>query len=42
MKTSDKREPYVSPELVKHENLKDVTFECDGWSCSIAVPPPTG
>ena len=31
-------EPYVKPELVKHENLKDITFACARWQCSITVP----
>jgi hypothetical protein len=34
------REPYAKPELVKHENLKDITFECPNWQCSVTVPPP--
>ncbi len=35
---------YVKPELVKHENLKEITFGCDpSWQCSVPVPPdPTG
>lgn len=36
---SDLRAPYAKPELVKHENLKDITFECPEWSCSVVVPP---
>ena len=31
-------EPYVKPELVKHENLKDITLACARWQCSIKVP----
>ena len=38
--TKEVREPYVKPELVKHENLKDITFECPNWQCSVVVPPP--
>ncbi|MHB1361920.1 MAG: hypothetical protein ACYCW5_04895 [Thermoleophilia bacterium] len=34
------REPYAKPELVKHENLKAITFECPAWQCSVTVPPP--
>lgn len=34
------REPYTRPELVRHENLKDITFECPNWQCSVVVPPP--
>ena len=33
------REPYAKPEVVKHENLKDITFECPEWQCSVVVPP---
>ncbi len=33
------KKPYEKPELVKHLNLKDITFECSGWSCSVTVPP---
>jgi len=36
---SDHREPYAKPELVKHENLKEITFECPNWQCSVTVPP---
>jgi hypothetical protein len=32
-------EPYAKPGLVKHENLKDITFECPNWQCSVTVPP---
>lgn len=31
---------YQKPVLTKHENLKDLTFECLDWQCSVAVPPP--
>ncbi|MFA6000960.1 MAG: hypothetical protein WC828_02480 [Thermoleophilia bacterium] len=36
----DHREPYAKPELVKRDNLKDITFECPQWQCSVVVPPP--
>ncbi len=36
------REPYTRPELVRHENLKEITFECPNWQCSVVVPPYTG
>jgi hypothetical protein len=39
VKNSDHREPYAKPELVKHDNLKDITFECPNWQCSVTVPP---
>ena len=31
-------EPYIKPELVKHENIKYVTKACANWQCSISVP----
>ena len=34
------RELYVTPVLVKHENLREITFECPDWQCSVTVPPP--
>ena len=34
------REPYVKPQLSRHENLKEITFECPNWQCSVVVPPP--
>lgn len=35
-------EPYVSPVLVKHGSLRDLTYECPNWQCSVSVPdnPP--
>ena len=38
-KQDNHREPYAKPELVKRDNLKDVTFECPNWQCSVTVPP---
>ncbi len=38
MAKKSQREPYAKPELVKHENLKEITFECSGWQCSVVVP----
>ncbi|MHB0914658.1 MAG: hypothetical protein ACYC4M_03110 [Thermoleophilia bacterium] len=39
MKTEkETRETYAKPELVKHENLKAITFECPDWQCSVTVP----
>ncbi|MHB1412951.1 MAG: hypothetical protein ACYCXU_09740 [Thermoleophilia bacterium] len=29
---------YEKPELTRHENLIDVTFECANWQCSVVVP----
>ncbi len=40
VQTDDRREPYAKPQLARHENLKDVTFECPNWQCSVVVPPP--
>jgi len=37
--TTNKHE-YVKPEIVKLENLKEITFECPAWQCSVTVPPP--
>lgn len=34
------KSPYEKPALTKHENLKDLTFECPDWQCSVVVPPP--
>lgn len=34
------REAYIKPALAKLDNLKDVTFECPQWQCSVTVPPP--
>lgn len=34
------RDAYAKPELVKHDNLKAITFECPNWQCSVTVPPP--
>ncbi|MHB8966860.1 MAG: hypothetical protein ACYC5A_10995 [Thermoleophilia bacterium] len=31
---------YAKPELVKHISLKEITFECPDWQCSVTVPPP--
>jgi len=31
---------YRKPELTKHENLKEITFECAEWQCSVVLPPP--
>jgi hypothetical protein len=43
MQTEKTREPYAKPVLVRHENLRDVTFECPDWQCSVAVPgDPSG
>jgi hypothetical protein len=34
------REPYVMPQLVKIDNLREITLECPNWQCSVTVPPP--
>jgi hypothetical protein len=40
MTDNSKRQPYEQPMLVRHENLKEITFECPNWQCSVVVPPP--
>jgi len=35
-----KREPYNKPELVKHDNVIELTCECPNWKYSVVVPPP--
>lgn len=37
---TDAREPYAKPELIRQTSLKDITFECPEWQCSVVVPPP--
>lgn len=32
-------EAYVKPELSVHDNLREITFECPQWQCSVVVPP---
>ena len=34
------KETYEKPVLTRHDNLKDITFECPQWQCSVVVPPP--
>ncbi|MHB1361774.1 MAG: hypothetical protein ACYCW5_04135 [Thermoleophilia bacterium] len=34
------RAPYTKPAIKKHDNLKEMTFECPDWQCSVTVPPP--
>lgn len=34
------RATYAKPELTKHSNLKEITFECPNWQCSVVVPAP--
>ena len=33
------RELYIEPMLMKHENIKELIFECSDWPCSVTVPP---
>lgn len=35
-----KSQSYAKPELIKHCDLKEITFECPEWQCSVYVPPP--
>ncbi len=30
---------YSKPVLVKLDNLRDITFDCQNFQCSITVPP---
>lgn len=39
-KQSHCRDAYEKPGLVVHDNLKEITFECPNWQCSVVVPPP--
>lgn len=41
---TDKKEKnaYEKPVLSKHGSLKAITFDCENWQCSVAVPPPLG
>jgi len=34
------RQSYTKPALTRYGNIKDVTFECPNWQCSVTVPPP--
>lgn len=38
---NSKLEIYSKPELTRHANLKEITFECPAWQCSVVVPPYT-
>lgn len=40
MTQKETRETYAKPVLVKHSNLREITFECPEWQCSVTVPPP--
>ncbi|MHB9112022.1 MAG: hypothetical protein ACYC4D_05280 [Thermoleophilia bacterium] len=31
---------YTKPELLRQDNLKEITFECPQWQCSVVVPAP--
>gem|GEM_PF-3622050 len=35
-----KKATYVKPAIIRLDNLKQVTFECPEWQCSVVVPPP--
>ncbi len=39
MSDMNKRDAYVKPALTRHDNLKEITFECPQWQCSVTVPP---
>jgi len=40
MPENEKRHGYSSPELTRLENIKELTFECPNWQCSVVVPAP--
>jgi len=40
MTEKNKLDIYAKPELTRHDNLKEITFECPQWQCSVTVPPP--
>ncbi|MHB9111784.1 MAG: hypothetical protein ACYC4D_04040 [Thermoleophilia bacterium] len=40
MTDKSKLDTYTKPELTRHDNLKEITFECPQWQCSVTVPPP--
>ena len=29
---------YVKPALIRLSNLKEITFDCANWQCSVVVP----
>lgn len=31
---------YEKPRLMKLDNLKDITFNCPNFQCSVVIPPP--
>ncbi|GBE57225.1 hypothetical protein BMS3Abin01_00137 [bacterium BMS3Abin01] len=31
---------YQAPRLTRCGNVREVTFECSNWQCSVTVPPP--
>lgn len=33
------KDKYAQPKLSKLDNLKNITFECPEWQCSVTVPP---
>lgn len=34
------RKSYTKPVLAKLNSLKEITFTCPAWQCSVIVPPP--
>ena len=34
------KETYAKPEITRLACIKDITFECPEWQCSVTVPPP--
>ncbi|MHB9053403.1 MAG: hypothetical protein ACYC5F_05380 [Thermoleophilia bacterium] len=39
MKAKTQKTTYVKPALIRLDNVKDITFECPSFTCSIYVPP---
>lgn len=40
MDKKQSRKKYNRPVLKLHGNLKEITFECPDWQCSVTVPGP--
>jgi len=38
--TTSNKEQYAKPCLTTHASLREITFECPDWQCSVTVPGP--